>query len=657
MDSSASKLGSGEIHPHVLASPPSTVKTYGFAIAIIVGIGGLAIGAAGVAGYFQVGALRNMAQVDAIIMMAAGGGGGAILLIVGVMGSIKNRQSGSQQPLNDLPHDLPPGPEQGRLMHTPDELEKKPEAEQKEDTKVEEETPSATEIHEVAKKLDEIALESDTQGGVGTEPEQKRGVEVSDDSPLTTEIEWRKEDVDTHGGLVYGPKTWGTWKVKILDEVIPVQPPVDLSKGDKILLYIPKEIEVNGERKLFTLMVLQEICGVPGFRILTKRIIKKFGSKTADEFGDKTAHGWVLIDKKVLPESFNRDYESQKKMVEEKGCRMPSVLEASVLNFMVFAFTGDRLYQVNEYTRCSEVAKVKSKSYPVVVGGFNAEGLHVCGNSSSAKSYCGVACVRSNFKPEKEDIATHGALVEEPEAEKKEHVKFLEAIPLAPEKVDWSNFGLVCGHEAWKSWNVEIVEKVPSLPKIDWSMKENKDKVLLYIPHKIRFKGGEEKVLTLTGFKEICGVAFQEINHIPPFRIFEKTVEAKCGSSTAPGWVLIDKYVIPGSRGKGYEEQIMMVKNRGCKMPRILEVAVLNLMVFTFTKKRLYGGKVVAASAEPFTFTRCVEFAECERGPAGEEYPIMVGGFISEGLQVSVCTPEYDKTAEDYGVAGVKRFP
>ena len=75
----------------------SKLKTYGFATAIIVGIGGLGVAAAGVAGYFHVGALSNMAQIDAIIMMAAGGGGGIIMMMIGIVGSIKNHQSDSSE--------------------------------------------------------------------------------------------------------------------------------------------------------------------------------------------------------------------------------------------------------------------------------------------------------------------------------------------------------------------------------------------------------------------------------------------------------------------------------------------------------------------------------------------------------------------------------
>ncbi|MBI3901258.1 MAG: hypothetical protein HY324_03795 [Chlamydiia bacterium] len=85
MDNSASRVGSEGVKLGVsVPHSPSKLKTYGVAIAIILGIGGLAVGAAGLAGYFHVGALSNMAQFDAIIMMAEGGGGGIILLIVGI---------------------------------------------------------------------------------------------------------------------------------------------------------------------------------------------------------------------------------------------------------------------------------------------------------------------------------------------------------------------------------------------------------------------------------------------------------------------------------------------------------------------------------------------------------------------------------------------
>ena len=98
METSASKVGSGEIQQDLrLNNSPSKLKTYGFAILIIVGIGGLVaagfgLGAFGTQqGWWVAGSLSTLGQIDAIIMMAAGGGGGIAFLVVGIVGSVKNK--------------------------------------------------------------------------------------------------------------------------------------------------------------------------------------------------------------------------------------------------------------------------------------------------------------------------------------------------------------------------------------------------------------------------------------------------------------------------------------------------------------------------------------------------------------------------------------
>jgi len=102
MESRASQIGTGEHRFGVCSHlPPSNIKKLGFAITIIVGIGGLCVGGLCVGGiglgaYFQVGALSNLSQVHAIIMMAAGGGG-FVLVIIGCVGTIKNCQKGVDQ--------------------------------------------------------------------------------------------------------------------------------------------------------------------------------------------------------------------------------------------------------------------------------------------------------------------------------------------------------------------------------------------------------------------------------------------------------------------------------------------------------------------------------------------------------------------------------
>ena len=319
MDSAASKVGPGEIGHHApISSPPSKLKTCGFAIAIIVGIGGLAVGAAGLAGYFHVGALSNMAQIDAIIMMAAGGGGGIILLIVGIVGTVKNRQSSSHQRHGD------------------------------------------------------VHVDSERSGAT-----RKSG---------STERAEIIRSLDTQNGSVYGPGAWKIWNVEVRD-VVPEVPLVDMSKKDKVLLYIPKRIRVRGKEQDFTLKALKEISGGPfGF---SQFVEAQFGDNAA-------APGWVLIDRTVLPESRGQTFETQKRMVEDRGCTMPSVLEAIVLNLMVFAFTGERLYGKEPwtYTRCIE--KVDGQ-FPVIVGGFGSDGLSVDYIFNFDRDYCGAACALRKF--------------------------------------------------------------------------------------------------------------------------------------------------------------------------------------------------------------------------------------------------------------------
>ena len=304
MDSSATiRTGERSSDSHIVKNEPSKGKTIGFAIVIILGLGGLAVAGVGLGGYLQAGSLSSLGQVNSIIMMAAGGGGGIVFLIIGIVGSVKNRQTSSHQQ-----NDHNEGIEQGSVVN-----------------------PKNTKA--------------------SSKPEKHTGIAST---------------VETQGGLIYGADAWNIWNVEVLDVVPPV-PRVDLSKKDKVLLYIPQRVRVDGKEQNLTLKTLKEISG-GSFRY--------FSESVEQQFGDSTAAGWVLIDKTVLPESRAQNYETQKKMVEEKGCHLPSVLEAIVLNLMVFAFTGERLYGQDPwtYTRCAE--KVDGK-YPVVVGGFGSAGLYV----------------------------------------------------------------------------------------------------------------------------------------------------------------------------------------------------------------------------------------------------------------------------------------
>jgi hypothetical protein len=281
MDSSAASIVGSKDQPASIHTDPGPKKTYGFVIAIIVGVIGvigLGVGGAGVAGYFHVGALSNMAQVDAIIMMSAGGVG-AILFIGGIVGtviSLKNRR----QVLDSA-------------------------------------------------RLDEL----------------------------------------THGGLVYGPDIWPElgrkWghTLKVLDQNIPEAPTEGLQDG-KIRLYIPQSIAVDGDGEDFALSTLVSITGAEhGIAICD----------LVEEFGTIRGQGkWIEIDSDMIPNSIGKDRATHEDMVKEQGCRIPSVLEAMMVNLMVFAITGERLYHSHQ-TLCSEVS---SNGEPTVVGNFNELGLY-----------------------------------------------------------------------------------------------------------------------------------------------------------------------------------------------------------------------------------------------------------------------------------------
>lgn len=106
MDSSAAKVGSGEIN-RPAPSTHTKWQSCGFAIALILGIGGLAVGAAGATAYFHVGSLSNISQVNAIIMMSVGGGGAVIFLVLAAKNHPKVRQqnrdpSEAEQPQNNV---------------------------------------------------------------------------------------------------------------------------------------------------------------------------------------------------------------------------------------------------------------------------------------------------------------------------------------------------------------------------------------------------------------------------------------------------------------------------------------------------------------------------------------------------------------------------
>lgn len=86
------------VHQPQVTPRYSTLKQIGFALLIIIGIGGILAAAVGFSnfgnhqGWWSMKALSHLSQVHTAIMMGAGGGGGVLLLIVGIVGTLLNQE-------------------------------------------------------------------------------------------------------------------------------------------------------------------------------------------------------------------------------------------------------------------------------------------------------------------------------------------------------------------------------------------------------------------------------------------------------------------------------------------------------------------------------------------------------------------------------------
>lgn len=216
---------------------------------------------------------------------------------------------------------------------------------------------------------------------------------------------------------------------------------------------------------------------------------------------------------------------------------------------------------------------------------------------------------------------------------------------------DYANeiLGGLYGVDAWRQWKqIEILDHVPPAPQgalskktqpatdlskeappippdsshtaaadpaCSWENDPNRgDRVLLYIPRRIRFNG-QEQDLTLSALLKTSSREFSYFN--------SKIVD-QFGNDTLEGWVFLDKAVLPESRGKKDEA---LVEARGCSKMHPIEAITLNLMTFTFTNVRLFG-------QSPLTYTMCNRKID-------EAYPVVVGGFGSNGLCVDEFSFDY----------------
>lgn len=182
--------------------------------------------------------------------------------------------------------------------------------------------------------------------------------------------------VDTQEGLIYGPEFWDIWKAEILDTV-PKAPEIDWDEIDPvfqesyrenyILLYVPSKMKINGEETRLSLNVLEKLTRFNTFDYASKQ-----------KFGDtRIAHPrWVLISKRLISRSYEQ---SSQVIASTEKFRTPYAVEAVLLNLLVHAFTGEKLYGEGIFTRCQEFLKGNGGEYiiPLAVGGFGNWGISI----------------------------------------------------------------------------------------------------------------------------------------------------------------------------------------------------------------------------------------------------------------------------------------
>jgi energy-coupling factor transporter ATP-binding protein EcfA2 len=135
------------------------------------------------------------------------------------------------------------------------------------------------------------------------------------------------------------------------------------------------------------------------------------------------------------------------------------------------------------------------------------------------------------------------------------------------------------------------------------------------------------------------------------YRHYHHTVKSEIGTVSPPAsyWLLMTRYVLPKSRGKGYGDQKKLVVGHArCtglpyEVPKVLEAATAVLTHHVQDGVRLYG-------ENPSIFTRCQDLVLYE----SKKYPALVGGFGPSGLYVqNPCTYTSDQIR---GVAACLRF-
>jgi hypothetical protein len=339
MDSSTTIRRTGKLssEPQAIKNEPSKGRTIGFAIVIILGLGGLAMAGVGLSGYLQAGSLSSLGQVNSIIMMAAGGGGGIIFLVIGIVGSVKNRQQGRS------------------IEHNRSD------------------PPYSTSNTSKVKFRNTEFIE-------GMYKEQIR------DAARFGKAEWA-----TYFGDIGDEPLLPSDIEEILRSPCPFSGDASVKvKDTHMLVLVPATI--NGEQ--VTLNKLQQLMQHP--KQGHKTDYRSYDNWTAREHGNtpvERSH-WVLMTREIIQGSRNKSYDDQEAMLKGTGYVLPQAVEAVACILAEFVASGTYLYSrepLVTYTSCAETVK---GTYNVMIGGFDSCGLDVSSSSFHGRVFRGIGALR-----------------------------------------------------------------------------------------------------------------------------------------------------------------------------------------------------------------------------------------------------------------------
>jgi hypothetical protein len=322
---------------------------------------------------------------------------------------------------------------------------------------------------------------------------------------------------------------------------------------------------------------------------------------------------WILLTRDVLPGSRNKPYTAQQALVAARtydiACpsyEIPRVLEVATAILSHYVRSGERLYEgggdalPSTSTCCAEVlGDATGQQSPATVGRFCAGGLvFLTGFDNDVES--GISGLRQfgirNYRP---SSLLHSFGAEE-----------------------WSRYFGEVGEVPWLPWHV--VDTL-NYPCPFWPGKLIKDThLLVLIPATV---AGRPFNLNLLG-----GLIQRPQGGSSPtkYRRYSNKIQAEFGTQSPirSYWVLMTRDVLEGSKGKKYAAQQALVAHHAGRtglpyeLPGALEAATVILSHYIHRGNRLYADM-------PWTYTRCQDLV-------GHRYPVVVGGFSSEGLDIAV---------------------